>query len=131
MEKCRILVIEDDIVLGRLIAEAFRGAGFVADHAADGAIGLSAFRLARHDVVVTDIIMPEREGLETLMAIKKESPQTIVIAMSGGGRIGASAFLELALRIGAERAFQKPFRPSELVAAVTELWQARAATTCS
>jgi len=124
MKNTSVLVIEDDVVLGRLLAEALRSAGYIADHAIDGGKGLAAFRLGHHSVVVTDIIMPEHEGLETLLALKKESPETKLIAISGGGRIGPAAFLALARRAGADVTLQKPFRPSALVNAVSDLCHA-------
>jgi CheY-like chemotaxis protein len=70
---------------------------------------------------VTDIIMPEREGLETLKAIRAEAPGTKIVAMSGGGRIGPDAFLHLAARLGADATVTKPFRPSELAAVIHRL----------
>jgi DNA-binding response OmpR family regulator len=121
MSQVRVLVVEDDVVLGKLLTEALISSGFSADYAIDGEKGLAAFLLGRHHVVVTDIIMPEREGLETLHAIKKVAPEVKIIAMSGGGRIGATAFLALARRMGADVTLAKPFRPSELIAAIRAL----------
>lgn len=121
MTQTRVLVIEDDIRLGRLLTEALSRAGFEAEFSVDGEKGLQAFMARRHQVVVTDIIMPEREGLETLKAIKAEAPDAKIVAMSGGGRIGPDAFLQLAERLGADATVTKPFRPSELAAIVRRL----------
>lgn len=121
MAQTRVLVIEDDVRLGRLLTEALRRAGYLAEFAADGEKGLQAFLERRHEAVVTDIIMPEREGLETLKAIKAAAPDTKIVAMSGGGRIGPDAFLHLAERLGADATVMKPFRPSELAAVIRRL----------
>ena len=123
----RILIIEDDSLQRELLGKALTVAGFDTDLAGDGEEGLTLFLRNKHGLVVTDIIMPEREGLETIRAIKKHDANTIVIAMSGGGRIGSGAFLDLAAALGADITLAKPFRPSALVEAVRTLLGAREA----
>jgi CheY-like chemotaxis protein len=73
------------------------------------------------DIVVTDIVMPEREGLETIMAIKSARPDVPILAISGGGRIGAPPFLDLARRLGADDVLAKPFRTAQLVERIAAL----------
>lgn len=121
MTDARVLVIDDDKRLTQLLCDALSGAGFVASGAEDGEEGMRAFLAERPDVVVTDIIMPEREGLETLRAMKSHTPSVKVIAISGGGRVGADTFLQLADRMGADATLAKPFRPSDLIALIRDL----------
>jgi DNA-binding response OmpR family regulator len=70
---------------------------------------------------VTDIIMPVREGVETILAIKAHAPRTRVIAISGGYRVGPEDFLTLARHVGADDVLAKPFRPSALLAVADRL----------
>lgn len=116
-----VLLIEDDISLLRSIGGSLIQLGAEVATALDGKAGLEAFMRSQPDVVVTDIVMPEREGVETIMAIKAVSPTTPILAISGGGRIGAEEFLALALRLGADDALAKPFRTAELVARMKAL----------
>jgi DNA-binding response OmpR family regulator len=95
-------------------------AGHTVLEASNGAAGLKRFREDDPDLVITDIIMPEREGVETIMALRKESPGTPIIACSGGGGGGVD-YLEIALKLGAQRVFPKPFSLNAIVAAVDEL----------
>ncbi len=114
----RVLVIDDDNGIRDILRRALEAAGYAVHEAPDGAAGLKRFRDEGADLVITDIIMPEREGVETIMALRKESPATPVFAVSGGG--GGGDYLEIALKLGARRVFPKPFRLSEVVAAVDE-----------
>jgi DNA-binding NarL/FixJ family response regulator len=75
----------------------------------------------RAALVITDIIMPEQEGLETIGALRREFPQTKIIAVSGGGRVGPEAYLPVAQDLGAHRIFTKPFKVEEMLQAIQEL----------
>lgn len=116
-----ILIIDDDPVLLKSLATWFVGAGCNVMTAADGAVGLKRFDQVRPDLVVTDIIMPDREGFETIVAMKGEDATVPIIAISGGGRIGPGEFLSLALRLGADAALAKPFRSKELLTTAANL----------
>ncbi len=113
-----VLIIDDDEDIRFILRRALESAGYQVREASDGAAGLKRFREQRPDLVMTDIIMPEREGVETIMALRKESPETAIIAMSGGG--GAD-YLEMAIKLGAVRAFSKPFSLAAVVGAVYEI----------
>lgn len=117
----RVLVIDDDKRLTQLLCNALSDAGFVVSGAEDGEEGMRAFLDDGPDVVVTDIIMPKREGLETMRAMKSHTPGVKIIAISGGGRVGADTFLQLADRMGADATLAKPFRPSDLIALIREV----------
>ena len=89
--------------------------------ASDGMAGLSSFAQIRPDLVVTDIIMPDHEGVEAIMAMKARDATVPILAISGGGRIGPGDFLSLALKLGADAALPKPFRSHELLAVSANL----------
>jgi DNA-binding response OmpR family regulator len=116
-----VLLIEDDVELLRQMNLAFLGAGYDVRTAADGQAGLACFQQAPSDLVVTDIIMPNREGIETIMALRKASPTVRILAISGGYRVGPADFLELARHVGADGSLAKPFRPSALTSLAGEV----------
>ncbi|WGM30706.1 response regulator [Brevundimonas sp. NIBR11] len=110
-----ILIIEDDRPLLLGMARAFAQAGARVVLAADGAEGLRRFMSGSPDLVVTDIIMPEREGIETILAMKAARPEVPILAVSGGGQTPAGEFLSLAKRLGADAVLAKPFRARQLL----------------
>lgn len=116
-----VLVIEDDRQLLQAMAQAFTRSGAQVFTAANGAQGLRCFLAQGPDVVVTDIIMPEREGIETILAMKSARPDTPILAVSGGGQTPAHEFLTLAKSLGADAVLAKPFRARQLVDAAHEL----------
>ena len=117
----RILVIDDDDQMRVLLRQVMEWAGFEVTEAEDGREGMHKQRRQPADLVITDLIMPEQEGMETIRLLKKEFPQTRIIAISGGGRIGPEAYLPAAQELGADRVFSKPFDVRELAGAVKEL----------
>lgn len=117
----RILVIDDDPQLRTLLSRYFGRRGYDVLEAADGSAGLAAFREQGADVIITDLIMPGKEGMETIMELRQEYPDAKIIAISGGGRVAPEGYLQLAKGIGATRVFSKPFELEQLKAAVDEL----------
>lgn len=126
-----VLIIDDDTELLRQMTLSFVRAGYDVQVAPDGEVGISRFLEAPTDLVVTDIIMPNREGIETIMALKTASPSVKVLAISGGGRIGSANFLELAHHVGADGTLAKPFRPSALTSLAEDVLGRRPATTAA
>ncbi|MBI1777298.1 MAG: response regulator [Proteobacteria bacterium] len=116
-----VLVIDDDAAARRLFAQVLSREGHVIRTSADGQLGLEQFKQARPDVVVTDLIMPNREGIETIRAMRAFDPSVPIIAMSGNTGAKLMNFLKLAKVSGATLTLEKPFRPSELVAAVSKV----------
>ncbi len=116
MRRASVLLIDDDVEMLRQLSAAFSAAGYEVDLAADGKIGMARFIASPADLVVTDIIMPEREGIETIVALKKANASVKIIAISGGYRVSPADFLELASHVGADAVLGKPFRLSDLVA---------------
>lgn len=110
-----VLVVEDDRPLLLAMARAFTNAGAQVILASDGAEGLKRFMTSSPDLVVTDIIMPEREGIETILAMKAARPGVPILAVSGGGQTPAREFLTLAKGLGADAVLAKPFRAGQLL----------------
>jgi DNA-binding response OmpR family regulator len=116
----RILVIDDDGLLRGAIRVALESAGYEVIEAADGDAGLRLHREQGADLVVVDLFMPERDGLEVIRAMRAEAPGAKIIAMSGGSSLRLD-LLAAAAAFGASRTLRKPFPPSMLLAAVREL----------
>jgi DNA-binding NtrC family response regulator len=121
METKKVLIIDDDEQMRILLRQAMEWAGFTVVEADNGRKGMRVMREELADLVITDLIMPEQEGLETISGMKREFPDVHIIAISGGGRIGPEAYLPAALELGAIRVFSKPFDIREFVAAVEEI----------
>jgi CheY-like chemotaxis protein len=117
----RILLIDDDDSLRTMLRLKLTHLGHTVIEARNGKDGLRMFPLANVDLVITDIVMPEMEGLEFLMELKKGRPPVKIIAMSGGGRVDASNYLDVAKRMGAAKVLAKPFSDEALIASINEL----------
>lgn len=117
----RILVIDDDPVVRGMLAEMLRREGYDVDEAEDGRAGMRRFREQPATLVITDVVMPEQEGLETLMQLRQASPTVKVIAISGGGRVGPESYLNSARTLGANAVMAKPFGREALLDAVTKV----------
>ncbi len=115
----KILVIDDDILVRRTIARILERSGYEVVLAEDGVQGVASFRSERPDLVITDLIMPEKEGIETIIEMRREDPNARIIAVSGGGRLGSMDFLVVAGKLGASEILRKPFEPAELLGCVT------------
>ena len=117
----RVLVIDDDEDFRNLVLRWFRNCGIEAAGAANGAQALALQRAQPASVIVTDIFMPEMEGIETIHGLRREFPEAAIIAMSGRDPRMKFDVFGVAREVGAARTFKKPFRFEELVAAVREL----------
>jgi len=117
----KILIIDDEPYILLMLKKMLEKAGYEVDLASNGKEGMDLFEKDKADLVITDIIMPDKEGLEIILEMKKQRPDLKIIAISGGGRISPESYLECATHFGASRVFQKPFKQKELVSAVNEL----------
>lgn len=117
----RILVIDDETLVRDTIRQILERASYEVAEAADGKEGLVRFREQPADLVITDILMPEQEGIETIRILHKEFPQTKILAISGGGRGGKLDVLPSAEAFGAHYTLAKPFEREALLAAVRTL----------
>lgn len=118
----RILVIDDEEQVRSMLRMTLEDAGYEVEDAPDGDRGVRIFREKPTDVIITDILMPEKEGIETILELRRDFPGIKIIAISGGGRFRSpNTFLTMAEHFGASRTFSKPLRQRELLSAVREL----------
>ena len=112
----RLLVADDSADMRESLKLVLERAGYEVALAADGTRALEMQRLRPADVLITDIFMPERDGLETITSFRREFPRTRIIAMSGGGvRVDGKLYLETAGIAGADAMLRKPFDPKSLL----------------
>ncbi len=114
----QILIIDDDTQIRLLLRKLFFKEGYEVLEASNGKAGMKLYRESHADLVITDLIMPEKEGLETIIELRKNSPKVKVIAISGGGRISPEDYLPMAKELGAHLTFSKPFELEEMLDAV-------------
>ena len=117
----KILVIDDEDQIRAMLRQALESSGHEVLEAINGKEGVRIYQEQPADLVITDILMPEKEGIETIMVLKQAHPGMPILAISGGGRSGAMDFLDMARALGADEALQKPFRRAELLEAVNRL----------
>jgi DNA-binding response OmpR family regulator len=111
-----VLLIDDDAALLGLMAQAFTAAGYMTRTAENGRKGLLALDSYQPDLVVTDIVMPEMEGIGAILQIKRRPRPPKIIAISGAGPGGRRDYLSWAKHLGADEVLAKPFRMSQLLA---------------
>ncbi len=119
----RILVIDDDEQIRLLVRKMLETGGYCVDEASDGRVGMQKYMAEPQDLVITDLIMPDKEGLETIRELRRYNPDVKIIAMSGGGSLPANNYLHMAESFGAQRTLHKPFRIDEMLDAVRALLQ--------
>ena len=115
-----ILLIDDEAPFRSVLKQVLSNAGYDVVEAANGAEGIKYFHEKPADMIITDIIMPEKEGIETIIELKKAYPDVKLIAMSGGGWYGTDIDFDMAKKLGAHT-LNKPFALQELLDAVSEL----------
>ncbi|HPI26140.1 MAG: response regulator [Candidatus Cloacimonetes bacterium] len=117
----KILVIEDDDSFRRVLVQMLSKAGFEVRQAGDGNQAIEVCSQFGPDLVLTDIIMPDKEGLETIQELLEICPTLKIVAMSGGGKFGPDSYLPLAQKLGAKAALQKPFMREDLISTITQV----------
>jgi DNA-binding response OmpR family regulator len=120
-EMARILVIDDEPVVTQTLRRYLERFGFEVFVASNGEEGCEVQKREQADVVVTDILMPGREGFETIRFLREISPGVKIVAISGGGRNEPHTYLRFAQRFGADRAFSKPLDMTVLISSIREL----------
>ncbi len=109
-----ILVIDDDEAMRRMVVKTLSADNHRVVEAPNGDEGMKMLGTIKPDAVITDILMPQKEGIETIREIREAAPGMKIIAMSGGGSSHNLMFLDVARAFGADAALAKPFRPAEL-----------------
>ncbi|CDH46864.1 MAG: response regulator [Candidatus Competibacteraceae bacterium] len=117
----KILIIEDDDPFREMLAEMLDQVGHQVEMAANGILGMERFRSGEPDLVITDILMPEKDGIETIIEMKRERDSIKIIAMSGGRRAITPQFnLDSAALIGVQQTLTKPFTRQQLLQAIED-----------
>lgn len=116
-----ILIVEDNDAFRAMLQLKLTHMGYAVRQARNGHEALDMYQREPADLIITDLIMPEKEGLETIQELKRRHPGVKIIAMSGGGANNPGNYLKLARRFGALRALAKPFSNEELATAITEV----------
>ncbi len=116
-----ILIIDVEEQVRRMLGEMFRRAGYDVRAACDGREGCAMCRAQRPDLVITDLIMPDQEGIETIIALRKDYPDLKILAISGGGKSDPEDYLDLAQSLGADRTLAKPFARHEILRVASDL----------
>jgi two-component system response regulator MprA len=114
----RILIVDDEPALRDTLSRTLRRAGHEAMVVGNGRSGLEALRQDSFDAVITDIFMPDCDGIELIREMRAGQHREPILAISGGGTYGNDALLPMARMLGAQATLRKPFVPSEVVAAV-------------
>jgi DNA-binding response OmpR family regulator len=118
--KSKVLVVDDDPGMIEFARDALMAEGFEVISASNGEQGLRLIKSDPVDLIIIDILMPVKDGLETIMELRKAQKVPKVIAMSGGGSFHLANALTWAEKLGAQSTLRKPFTPDELVAAVRQ-----------
>lgn len=117
----KVLVIEDESGLREMIKTTLIRRKYTVTEASNGKEALIHFKPSMTDLVVTDLIMPEEDGLKVIMKLKELKPSIKIIAISGGGKAGPGGYLNLAKALGAHAVISKPFSINDLVNKIEEL----------
>jgi two-component system, chemotaxis family, chemotaxis protein CheY len=114
-----VLVVDDQDQVRQLIRETLEQAGYEVEEASNGKEGVERYRAQLPDLVIMDLLMPDQDGLEAIMTLRREFPDTRVIAMTGASdTIGVLDLLDVAKMFGARRTLHKPFELHVLLDAV-------------
>ncbi len=117
----RILIIDDDDQFRLMLKRLLELDGHEILEATDGKEGIRVYGNKRVDLVITDLIMPNMEGVETIIQLKRESPEIKIMALSGGGRNEPQSDLSMAKKLGANYTFEKPYARIPVMQAVEDL----------
>ncbi len=118
-----ILLVDDDEPVREVVRTTLERAGHQVESVGDGAAASRVLELRAFDVLVTDLLMPERDGIELIREVRRRYPRLGIVAISGGGRIHGAEYLSMAKGMGAGVVLQKPFLPEEVCAAVERVYQ--------
>ncbi|HEX6309396.1 MAG TPA: response regulator [Longimicrobiales bacterium] len=116
-----VLIIDDDDAVRRMLRAALERAGHRVEEGRNGAEGMSIYRRAPADLVITDVFMPDQDGIETIQQLRAEFPASRILAISGGSTGAAAGPLTDARLLGANATLAKPFTLDRLSDTVREL----------
>ena len=116
----RILIVDDEPLVRSMLRQVLERAGYDVTEAGNGEEAIKLYRDRPADVIVIDIIMPDKEGIETIRELRRDDPDVKTIAISGGGRGGALDYLAMAAKLGANHTLPKPVERQELLDAIRD-----------
>ena len=116
----KILIVDDDLEVNEMLVQFLRGSGYDAQGVSDGRLVSAALDASPFDLIISDLIMPEQEGIETIMNLRNSGSKIPIIAISGGGRFRPEASLHMAQMLGANCALAKPVALSSLLESVKD-----------
>jgi DNA-binding response OmpR family regulator len=116
-----VLIVEDDIELREMLKLSLSRRNFTVFEADNGKSAIAHFKPTITDLVVTDLIMPEEDGLKVVIKLRELKPTIKIIAISGGGKVGPGSYLNLAKALGADAIYSKPFSINDLIAKIEQL----------
>ncbi len=123
-----ILIIDDEAQIRSMIRLVLEREGYVVSEASDGAEGIQLFREKPADLIITDLIMPNKDGIGMMLELKKEFPAVNIIAMSGGGLNRPDGYLLGAKKLGAVHTLAKPINRQELLRVVKDALKSKPTT---
>lgn len=116
-----ILLVDDDQQFRSMLSDSLRLAGYHVREARDGSEGIQLYQDDPSDLTITDLIMPEKEGWETIQEFTRNYPEVKIIAISGGSRHGSFNYLKMARAFGARQVLTKPFQREEMLKVITQV----------
>lgn len=120
-----ILIIDDEPGIREMLYDILESEGYEVMEAPNGKAGIKLQNELNFDLVITDLIMPEKEGIETIIELKRDFPNVKIIAISGGGRVDPDNYLFTAQHLGADETFAKPINIEELLETIERLLKDR------
>ena len=117
----RILIIDDEVQIRAMLRQLLERSGYDVADAPDGKVGMELHREDPADLVIVDIIMPSKDGIETIKELTRDFPEVKIIAISGGGVLPQQEYLAMAKGLGAMRTLTKPIEKEDLLEAIREL----------
>lgn len=121
MKPCSVLVIDDEHALREILSQVLTDAGHRVVGAENGKEASKALATSAFDVVLTDVIMPEKDGMQVISEVRKKFPEVRIIAMSGGGHVSRDQYLKIAKGLGAHAILEKPFANQKLLDTIEEM----------
>jgi DNA-binding NtrC family response regulator len=121
MKSCSVLVIDDEPALREILSQVLVTAGHRVVGAGNGKEASKALTSSAFDVVLTDVIMPEKDGMQVISEVRKKFPEVRIIAMSGGGHVSRDQYLKIAKGLGAHAVLEKPFANQKLLDTIEAL----------
>ncbi len=121
MNMPHILIVDDEEQLRTILRLVLEDAGYAVREAINGKEALEKHAQLPADLILTDLIMPDSEGIETIVKLRRDYPALKIVAMSGGGRSDSKDYLQIARKLGANRTINKPFSNSDILVLIREM----------